>query len=145
MKSRIINGVRCRVRHIPLKRIFDLLFSASVLVILSPLLLLLALLIKASSRGPVLFYQVRMGRGGRLFRCYKFRSMRADAEKKSGPVWATQDDPRITRVGNFLRKTRIDELPQLINVFNGSMSLVGPRISDLRLLSLAVEIMDFAA
>jgi lipopolysaccharide/colanic/teichoic acid biosynthesis glycosyltransferase len=75
----------------------------------------------------VLFRQERTGRGGRPFTLLKFRSMRADAEKYSGPVWASEDDPRITRVGRFLRRTRLDELPQLFNVLGGSMSLVGPR------------------
>ena len=89
------------------------------------------LAIKLDSRGPVLFKQIRVGRTWpthtELFHMYKFRTMRADAEKLTGPVWATKDDPRITRVGKFLRKTRLDEIPQLINVLKGDMSLIGPR------------------
>ena len=79
------------------------------------------------SEGPILFRQERMGEGGKSFTLCKFRSMRADAEKLTGPVWAQKDDPRITRVGHFLRRTRVDELPQLFNVFAGTMSFVGPR------------------
>jgi lipopolysaccharide/colanic/teichoic acid biosynthesis glycosyltransferase len=79
------------------------------------------------SEGPILFSQERVGQDGRPFTLHKFRSMRADAEKLTGPVWATEDDPRITRTGRFIRRTRLDELPQLFNVLSGDMSLVGPR------------------
>jgi exopolysaccharide biosynthesis polyprenyl glycosylphosphotransferase len=97
------------------------------LLLLSPLLALIAIAIKLDSRGPVFYTQERVGENEKVFRMYKFRSMRADAEKISGPTWATDDDPRITRVGRFIRKLRIDELPQLINVLKGDMSFVGPR------------------
>lgn len=109
-----------------MKRVFDLVISAAGLTVLSPLLLLTAALIKLTSRGPVLFRQERMGRGFRPFQICKFRTMAADAERKGGPLTAGRD-PRITRVGSILRKTKIDELPQLINVLRGEMSFVGPR------------------
>ena len=92
-----------------------------------PLQLLTILAIRLDSKGPALFRQARLGRYAHDFTLYKFRSMRADAEEGSGPVWASEEDPRITRVGDFLRKTRIDEIPQLYNVLLGDMSLVGPR------------------
>jgi len=110
-----------------LKRGFDLVFSILGLVILSPLLLLLALMVKTDSRGPALYKQERIGRDGRRFTMLKFRSMQADAENQTGPVWALPEDQRRTRVGRFLRKFSLDELPQLWNVFQGEMSLVGPR------------------
>jgi len=109
------------------KRLVGLVLSTSLLVLLSPLILLVALAIKLDSRGPVLFAQERVGQYGKIYTLYKFRSMRADAEKESGPVWASENDPRITRVGKVIRKLRIDELPQLWNVFKGDMSFVGPR------------------
>jgi lipopolysaccharide/colanic/teichoic acid biosynthesis glycosyltransferase/anti-sigma regulatory factor (Ser/Thr protein kinase) len=96
-------------------------------VLLSPLLLLLALAVRFTSRGPVLHRQERIGLDGRVFTMLKFRTMREDAERIAGPSWTADNDPRITRVGAFLRRTKIDELPQLWNVLNGQMSLVGPR------------------
>ena len=93
----------------------------------SPFLILVAIAIKLDSRGPVLFAQERVGENEETFKLYKFRSMKADAEKESGPVWAQEDDPRVTRVGKIIRKLRIDELPQLWNVLKGDMSFVGPR------------------
>lgn len=113
--------------HQLLKRFFDVVFSAVGLVVLLPLFLLLAVLIKVDSPGPVFYKQVRVGLGGSKFRLIKFRTMVSDAEKKTGPVLASENDPRITYVGRFLRKTRLDELPQLINMLRGEMSLVGPR------------------
>ena len=120
------------------KRIMDIVISALGMLILSPLFLLIALAVKLSSPGPVFFKQVRVGRYGRHFTFYKFRSMRpnADAEKaglmarnesRDGVIFKMKDDPRITKVGRFLRRTSLDELPQLWNVFIGDMSLVGPR------------------
>lgn len=109
------------------KRLVGLLTSSLFLVILLPFLLLVALFIKLESRGPVLFTQERVGEDEKIFTLYKFRSMKPDAEKETGPVWAEEDDPRITRVGKIIRKLRIDELPQLWNVFMGDMSFVGPR------------------
>jgi exopolysaccharide biosynthesis polyprenyl glycosylphosphotransferase len=104
-------------------------FTAALLltVMLTPLGLLLAVLIKLDSPGPVFYTQERVGLGGRIFRVIKFRSMRQDAESNSGPVWASAKDPRVTRVGAILRKLRLDELPQVINVLRGEMCLVGPR------------------
>jgi exopolysaccharide biosynthesis polyprenyl glycosylphosphotransferase len=96
-------------------------------VLLSPLLALIAAAIKLQDRGPVLFWQVRVGRDGREFRFPKFRSMRVDAEAETGAVWARPDDPRRTPLGAFLRRTSLDELPQLINILRGEMSFVGPR------------------
>jgi len=109
------------------KRLVSVLISIIGLLVTLPLLPFVALAIRLSSRGQVLYSQCRVGRDGVVFRCYKFRTMRADAEADTGPTWAKDDDPRITRVGKFLRKTRIDEIPQLWNVLRGDMSLVGPR------------------
>ncbi len=110
-----------------LKRTFDLVISTLLLVLCSPFLLLIALLIKVDSKGPVFFKQDRVGLDGIKFTIIKFRSMRIDAEHATGPVWGNQDDARAKAVGKFLRRTNIDELPQLINVFKNEMSLVGPR------------------
>jgi sugar transferase (PEP-CTERM system associated) len=97
------------------------------LLLCGPLMLLTALLIKLESPGPVLYRQERVGKDGRLFKILKFRSMRVDAEQHSGPQWARQNDPRITRVGAVIRKLRIDEMPQFVNIMHGDMSFVGPR------------------
>ncbi|GAB4370329.1 MAG: undecaprenyl-phosphate glucose phosphotransferase [Calditrichia bacterium] len=110
-----------------LKRSFDILVAAGTLLLLSPLFLLIALLIKLTSPGPVFYKQPRVGMDGMEFTMIKFRSMRTDAEKHTGPVWAKANDPRVTPVGRILRRTSLDELPQLINVLRGDMSLVGPR------------------
>lgn len=109
------------------KRVFDLMVSGAFLLVLLPIMLLTALLIKLESRGPVFYTQERVGQFGQHFTIYKFRSMRTDAEKDGAPVWARQNDDRTTRVGRFIRRTRIDELPQTLNVFLGHMSFVGPR------------------
>lgn len=109
------------------KRTFDLTVSAAILVATLPIMLLAALAIVAESGFPVLYRQERVGRGGRVFTIYKFRSMTQDAEADGKPRWAQAGDSRVTAVGRFIRKTRIDELPQLINVFKGEMSFVGPR------------------
>jgi sugar transferase (PEP-CTERM system associated) len=110
-----------------MKRAVDVSLALTILLLSWPLMLLTALAVRLDSPGPILFKQERVGLEGRRFTLMKFRSMRADAEKLSGPVWSSEDDPRITRVGRFIRKTRLDELPQLFNVLRGSMSLVGPR------------------
>jgi exopolysaccharide biosynthesis polyprenyl glycosylphosphotransferase len=125
-----------------IKRVLDIVLSATMLVILAPAMLLTAIAIKLTSRGPILFVQKRVGLNKRVFNIYKFRTMCVDAEKKlaeiehlnevSGPVFKIKSDPRITPVGKFLRKTSIDELPQLLNVLRGDMSLVGPRPLQLR-------------
>ncbi len=126
------------VRPIPLwKRAMDVLVSATLLILLLPLFALIAIAIKLDSTGPVIFAQQRAGRGGRPFKFYKFRSMRVTAEseramllaanEQDGPVFKIRNDPRITRVGRWIRKTSLDELPQLFNVLKGDMTLVGPR------------------
>jgi lipopolysaccharide/colanic/teichoic acid biosynthesis glycosyltransferase len=109
-----------------MKRVFDFLLSTLGLVFLSPLFLLLAAAIRLDSPGPVFFRQERAGKGGIPFRIFKFRSMVSDAAEK-GPSITVAGDPRITRVGRFLRRMKLDELPQLLNVWRGEMSLVGPR------------------
>ena len=109
-----------------LKRMLDLLFGTVGLLLASPLMLLAAIAIKLDSSGPVLYRQLRAGEFGRAFMLNKFRSMRIDAEVR-GAKFAEENDPRVTRVGRFIRKTRIDELPQLWNVLKGEMSMVGPR------------------
>ncbi len=109
------------------KRATDIVLSALALIVLSPLLFSIALLVKLTSRGPVLYAQERMGLDGDTFRMLKFRSMKVDAESNTGAVWARADDDRRTVIGTFLRKTSLDELPQFWNVLRGDMSLVGPR------------------
>jgi Undecaprenyl-phosphate glucose phosphotransferase len=109
------------------KRAFDVVFAAAVLVLLAPLLLLVAALVKRSSPGPVLYRQERMGLDGQRFRMLKFRTMRVDAEGETGPVWARPDDARRTPIGALLRRFSLDELPQFVNVLRGEMSVVGPR------------------
>ena len=109
------------------KRIFDVLFSSMILLLTLPIMLLTAIAIKLESRGPVFYRQERVGLNGKAFEVIKFRSMRTDAEKDGKPRWATVNDDRVTRVGRFIRRVRIDELPQLLNVLRGEMSLVGPR------------------
>ena len=121
------------------KRITDIVCSLAGLIVLSPILLIIAIAIKMDSKGPIFFKQDRVGKDERIFSMYKFRSMVVNAEElkkslekeneMSGPMFKIKKDPRITRVGRFIRKTSIDELPQLINVLKGDMSLVGPRPS----------------
>lgn len=125
-------------RYIAVKRAQDIVFSLLALVVLSPLMLVIAIAIMIDDpKGGFIFRQIRCGKDGRMFHFYKFRSMCVDAEKKldglldqnemEGPAFKIENDPRITRVGKFLRKTSLDELPQLINVLRGEMSIVGPR------------------
>ncbi|WP_277432471.1 sugar transferase [Vibrio sp. 1180_3] len=113
------------------KRIFDFIGAALGLLLLLPILPFIALAIKTTSSGPVLYRQLRVGKSTpekmAFFEIIKFRTMYEDAETRSGAVWATENDPRITPVGRFLRKTRLDEIPQLFNVLKGEMSLIGPR------------------
>lgn len=113
--------------HRWLKRTTDLVASLVLVILFSPALLLIPLAIYLESRGPVLFRQIRQGENGSTFELYKFRSMVVDAEKETGPVLATAGDARVTRLGRFLRASRLDELPQIINVLKGDMSIVGPR------------------
>lgn len=128
-----------RLGYCFLKRTIDILCSLFGIVILSPLFLVVAILIRIESEGNPIFSQVRVGKDGKTFKMYKFRSMVANAEKlkeklsekneMKGPMFKMKEDPRVTKVGKFIRKTSIDELPQLINVLKGEMSLVGPRPS----------------
>ena len=121
------------------KRTIDVIFSFLGLILLSPILLIVAILIKLESKGPVIFSQKRVGLNGKEFNMYKFRSMVVNAEElkvklaekneMSGPMFKIKDDPRITKIGKFIRKTSIDEVPQLFNILKGEMSLVGPRPS----------------
>lgn len=132
-----VSQVQIKGWNLLVKRVVDVTVAICVLTVFSPLLALIALSIKLDSPGPVLFRQTRIGKGGSRFTCYKFRSMRKDAEEQlpqlmalneaSGPIFKIREDPRMTRVGKFLRRTSLDELPQLINVLKGEMSLVGPR------------------
>lgn len=122
-----------------LKRTMDVFCSLMGLIVLSPILLVVGIAIKLESKGPVIFSQERIGKGGETFKIYKFRSMVANAEElkeklnskneMSGPMFKMKEDPRVTKIGKFMRKTSIDELPQLLNVLKGEMSLVGPRPS----------------
>lgn len=128
-----------RVEYYFFKRTMDILCSLTGLIILTPILLIVGLLIKLESKGPIIFAQERIGKNGEVFKMYKLRSMVINAEElkeklhckneMSGPMFKIKDDPRVTRVGRVIRKTSIDELPQLFNVLKGEMSLVGPRPS----------------
>jgi sugar transferase (PEP-CTERM system associated) len=118
--------INTRLRNIT-KRAFDIVVAGLGLVFSAPIMLLAAIAVRLESKGPVLFRQERVGQGGKTFTLCKFRSMRQDAEASGTPKWAQQDDPRVTRVGRFLRRTRIDEIPQMWNVLQGTMSFVGPR------------------
>jgi lipopolysaccharide/colanic/teichoic acid biosynthesis glycosyltransferase len=131
--------------HEGLRRLVNILAASLGLVFAAPIMLIVAIAVKLTSPGPIIYSQVRVGQdrrrrfgragdprrandlGGRPFRIYKFRTMRADAEKASGAVWASQNDPRLSPIGGFLRKYRFDELPQLVNVLKGDMNIVGPR------------------
>ncbi len=121
------DGFKLSYITILLKRICDIAFSVVGVTIASPLFLIIPLLIKLESKGPIFFKQERVGRKGKLFYIYKFRSMQKDAEKRTGPIMSFKSDCRVTRLGRILRKTRLDELPQLWNVLTGDMSFVGPR------------------
>ena len=109
-----------------IKRLFDIIFSFFGLIIISPLLLMIAIIIKITSPGSVFYHGERVGKSGKIFRVFKFRTMVPDAERIGGPSTAG-DDPRLTKIGKLLRKRNLDELPQLINILKGEMSFVGPR------------------
>jgi Undecaprenyl-phosphate glucose phosphotransferase len=113
--------------NIIVKRVMDIVFSSLVIIFTSPVMLVIALLVKLTSSGPILFKQERMGLDGNTFNMLKFRTMSVDAEEATGPVWAKKDDPRRTKIGKLLRRTSLDELPQFFNVLKGDMSIVGPR------------------
>jgi lipopolysaccharide/colanic/teichoic acid biosynthesis glycosyltransferase len=123
------------IKTSPLIRGLDLIASGLGLLLFSPVFLIIGLVIKLTSAGPVFYEAERIGQGGRLFKLYKFRSMYPDADQQ-GPGITVKDDPRVTPVGRFLRRAKLDELPQLINVFRGEMSLVGPRPEDPRYVAL---------
>jgi lipopolysaccharide/colanic/teichoic acid biosynthesis glycosyltransferase len=125
------------------KRGTDIVVAGTALVVLAPALLVIALLVRLSGRGPVLYRQLRCGEGGRTFEIVKFRTMVVDAEHAHGAVWAGADDPRVTRVGRFLRRARVDEIPQLWNVLRGEMSIVGPRPERPELLPVIEEHLPF--
>lgn len=116
-----------RKRFTEFKRVFDIINASIGIVAVSPLIALTAIVVKIVSPGPVFFKQERVGRNGELFDIYKIRTMRIDAEKHTGPVWAQENDPRLIKFGKAIRKLHIDELPQLFNVLKGEMSIVGPR------------------
>ncbi|ADI38527.1 Exopolysaccharide production protein ExoY [Waddlia chondrophila 2032/99] len=130
-----------KIRHLPVKRVFDLFFSLMALSFGLPFFLLIAVMIKCSSKGKIIYSQTRVGRGGKTFHCYKFRTMYQDADfrlqtllkqnpsarKEWGKTRKLKNDPRITRLGKFLRRTSLDELPQFYNVLKGDLSIVGPR------------------
>jgi exopolysaccharide biosynthesis polyprenyl glycosylphosphotransferase len=120
-------GFRFSPGFMVLRRALSLLLSFTLLLVIAPILPFVMLAIKLDSRGPVFYRQKRVGRGGVIFYCYKFRTMRQDAEADTGPTWAGDEDPRITRAGRFLRASRLDEIPQLWNVLRGDMAFVGPR------------------
>ncbi len=126
-----------------LKRVQDLTLSVMMLVVAAPIMLITAVLIRLESKGPVIFKQERVGEHGRPFNIYKFRSMRHDAEDKTGPVWATTNDSRVTRIGSIIRLLRVDELPQLINVIKGDMSFVGPRPERLFFINKLKEVIPY--
>lgn len=109
------------------KRAFDVIVSLLILIVLSPILLIVAIAIKIDSKGPVIFKQERLGKNGKVFRIYKFRSMCVNAEHTGSGVYSEKGDARVTRVGRFLRASSIDELPQALNILKGDMSFVGPR------------------
>ncbi len=113
--------------YLPCKAVFDVAAAAVLLVLATPVILLAALVVKLTSRGPAFYTQARVGRDGRLFTIYKVRTMIHKCESLTGPRWSMPGDPRITLVGHFLRRTHLDELPQLVNVVRGDMSLIGPR------------------
>ena len=113
--------------YVHAKAVADVFLGVVLLILLLPVIALLLLLVKCTSRGPALYCQTRMGRDRQTFTLYKIRSMYHDCERHTGPKWASTDDPRVTPLGRFLRKTHLDELPQLWNVIRGEMSLVGPR------------------
>lgn len=109
------------------KRFFDVIMSLLLLIVISPILLIVAIAVKVDSKGPVIFKQERVGKNGRVYWMYKFRSMCVGAEQQEGGVYCTKGDKRVTKVGKFIRATSIDELPQLVNIIKGEMSFIGPR------------------
>ena len=138
-KAVLLNKDKIKSRFIyhSVKRVFDFLAATCGIIILSPLMLIIAILIKSEDHGPIFYKQVRVGKNGKTFKMYKFRSMFVNADKMldrlkdqndvDGPMFKMKDDPRVTKIGHFIRKHSLDELPQFLNVPKGEMSLVGPR------------------
>ena len=138
-KAVLLNKDKIRSRFIyhSMKRLFDIVAATCGIVILSPLMIIIAVLIKGEDHGPIFYKQVRVGKNGKTFKMYKFRSMFVNADKVldklkeqndvDGPMFKMKDDPRVTKIGHFIRKHSLDELPQFLNVLKGDMSLVGPR------------------
>lgn len=121
------SGFRLKNRNLIIRRVVSLVLSLLTLLVCVPIIPLIALAVRISSPGPILFRQSRVGLGGNVFTVYKFRTMRQDAESSTGAVWATKNDPRVTALGKFMRTTRLDEIPQLWNVLKGDMGFIGPR------------------
>lgn len=138
-KAVLLNKDKIRSRFIyhSMKRLFDIVAATCGIVILSPLMIIIAVVIKGEDHGPIFYKQVRVGKNGKIFKMYKFRSMFVNADKMldklkeqndvDGPMFKMKDDPRVTKIGHFIRKHSLDELPQFFNVLKGDMSLVGPR------------------
>lgn len=124
----IVHNVQSKSRrmYLLLKRFLDILIACTGLLLAFPLIIFFGILIKLETHGSCFYSQIRAGKDGRFFKIYKLRSMYIDAEK-NGPQWAQKNDPRVTKIGGYIRKTRIDEIPQLINIIKGDMSIVGPR------------------
>lgn len=109
------------------KRLFDVFFALIGLIVVSPIILIIAIIIKLTSKGPIIFKQERIGREGKVFKMYKFRSMVVNAEHTGSGVYSGKNDPRVTKIGKFIRATSIDEIPQFVNILKGDMSFIGPR------------------
>lgn len=138
----LIRFARKRFREF--KRVFDIIVSSFGIVVTSPIIFFTAIWVKVVSPGPVFFRQERVGYKGRIFSIYKLRTMKLDAEKETGPVWAAENDPRLIKLGKVIRRLHIDELPQLFNVLKGEMSIVGPRPErPVFVEQLSGEIMDY--
>jgi sugar transferase (PEP-CTERM system associated) len=137
------DGFELSLSLLVLKQLTSFFVSAVLLLIFLPLLPLIAILIKLDSPGPIFFRQERVGQDGKIFTLWKFRTMYKDAESETGPVWAATTDPRVTRVGKYLRRTRLDELPQLYNIVKGDMSLVGPRPERPHFVNQLAEVIPF--
>ena len=120
-------AIEINSRSLIAKRMFDIILSSLGILLSLPLWLLIALAVKLNDRGPIFYSHYRVGKRGKIFKAYKFRSMIKDAEREKGAVWAKENDPRVTLIGQILRATAFDEFPQLINIFWGDMSFVGPR------------------
>jgi lipopolysaccharide/colanic/teichoic acid biosynthesis glycosyltransferase len=122
-----VRGTSISVRYLPIKRLLDLALATLMLVVATPIILISMLLVRLTSRGPMIYAQKRLGQEGRTITIYKIRTMYQDAERDTGAVWSLPGDPRVTPIGRFLRWAHLDELPQLLHILWGEMSLVGPR------------------